>query len=188
MKKNLYIGGYSILDLADTNVYNQALICAKQNKPVLVYDDPLRYYADTIAIDTDNDNNVVITKGGKTITINDNNSVSSVGEIQPSSEGSTIHYYALYYSSESTNIDLKLTSDKSLILNDLTTRDLRKYLVSVDYTRPSESGVIIGFGFYTDSYNLYIKAIEETEDSLSITEDTISLATIKTNYTLTEIN
>lgn len=81
MKKNLYIGGYSILDLADANVYAQALICAKQNKPVLVYDDPLRYYADTIAIDTDNDDNVVITKGGKTITITDANSVSSEGDI-----------------------------------------------------------------------------------------------------------
>ena len=44
MKKNLYIGGYSILDLNDTNVYAQALICAKQNKPVLVYDDPERYF------------------------------------------------------------------------------------------------------------------------------------------------
>ena len=82
MKKNLYIGGYSILDLNDTNVYKQALICAEQNKPVLVYDDPLRYYADTIAIDTDNDNNVIITKGGKTITIANDNTITTSGNIQ----------------------------------------------------------------------------------------------------------
>lgn len=92
MKKNLYIGGYSILDLNDTNVYAQALICAKQNKPVLVYDDPERYFADTIAISGDD---VVITKGGKTITITDANSVSSVGDIQEK-----IPHFYLYVTNE----------------------------------------------------------------------------------------
>jgi len=76
MKK--YIGGYSILDLASTTIYADALGVLKQNKPVLVYDDPEAYFADTIKLVNDD---VVITKGGKTITINDVNAVSSEGEI-----------------------------------------------------------------------------------------------------------
>ncbi len=81
MKK--YIGGYSILDLASKTIYTDALGVLKQNKPVLVYDDPEAYFADTIKATTIDDDVVVqITKGGKTITINDVNAVSSEGDIQ----------------------------------------------------------------------------------------------------------
>lgn len=100
---------------------------------------------------------------------------------------STIHYYALYYSSSSISIDLKLISDRSLALNDLTTYDLRKYLVSIDYERKNSDNTLIGFGFYTDDENLYIKVINDGSDSLSLNEDTISLATIKTDYKLSEL-
>lgn len=120
MKKNLYIGGYSILDLADANVYAQALICAKQNKPVLVYDDPLKYYADTIAIDTDNDDNVVITKGGKTITITDANSVSSEGEIQPSgSDKIKLLRVSLGESGQYLSVDILTKDTINYVVNDL---------------------------------------------------------------------
>ena len=77
MTKN---GGYVIINLNDTNkIYKQALACLTSGKPVMVYDDPNVYYADTIALSGDD---VVITKGGKTITITDANSVSSTGDIQ----------------------------------------------------------------------------------------------------------
>lgn len=77
MTKN---GGYVIIDLNDTTkIYKQALGCLKSGKPVLVYDAPNIYYADTIAKVGDD---VVITKGGKTITIKDANSVSSEGIVK----------------------------------------------------------------------------------------------------------
>lgn len=80
MKK--YIGGYSILDLASTTIYKDALGALNQNKPVLVYDDPEAYFADTIKATTiEGDVVIQITKGGKIITINDVNAVSSEGDI-----------------------------------------------------------------------------------------------------------
>lgn len=77
MTKN---GGYVIIDLNDTTkIYKQALGCLNSGKPVLVYDASNIYYADTIAKVGDD---VVITKGGKTITITDANSVSSTGIVK----------------------------------------------------------------------------------------------------------
>jgi len=81
MKK--YIGGYAILDLASTTIYADALGALKQDKPVLVYDDPECYFADTIKATTiDGDDVVQITKGGKTITIANDNTITNVGDIQ----------------------------------------------------------------------------------------------------------
>lgn len=81
MKK--YIGGYSILDLASTTIYADALGALKQDKPVLVYDTPECYFADTIKATTIDDEPVIqITKGGKTITIANDNTITNVGDIQ----------------------------------------------------------------------------------------------------------
>ena len=74
MKK--YIGGYSIIDLASTTIYADALGALNQDKPVLVYDTPECYYADTISLDG---TSIIITKGGKTITIANDNTITSSG-------------------------------------------------------------------------------------------------------------
>ena len=75
-----YLGGYSILDLTDANVSAQANVCYNQDKPVLVYGaNGERYFADTIEkVGT----SIIITKGGKTITIANDNTITSVGDIQ----------------------------------------------------------------------------------------------------------
>ncbi len=81
MKK--YIGGYAILDLASTTIYADALGALAQDKPVLVYDLPDVHFADTIKATTIDDDDVVqITKGGKTITIANDNTITNVGDIQ----------------------------------------------------------------------------------------------------------
>lgn len=76
MKTN---GGYIILDLQDANVYAQAQNCLLANKPVMVYDNTQVYYADSIILDG---TNVILTKGGKTITIADDNTITTSGDIQ----------------------------------------------------------------------------------------------------------
>ena len=77
MKTN---GGYVILDLADTqNVYAQAQNCLLVNKPVMVYDNNQVYYVDTIILDG---TNIVLTKGGKIITIANDNTITTSGRIQ----------------------------------------------------------------------------------------------------------
>lgn len=78
MKK--YIGGYAILDLTSTTIYADALGALAQDKPVLVYDLPDVYFADTIKATTiDGDDVIIITKGGKTITIANDNTITSTG-------------------------------------------------------------------------------------------------------------
>ena len=76
-----YLGGYSILDLTDANVSAQANVCYNQDKPVLVYGaNGERYFADTI---TKSGTSFIVTKGGKTITIANDNTITNVGDIQP---------------------------------------------------------------------------------------------------------
>ena len=77
------VNGYVTLDLASKNIYNESIRAKASGKPIMVVDAPNVYFADTISVQTiDDDKVVVITKGGKTITINDANAVSSEGEIQ----------------------------------------------------------------------------------------------------------
>lgn len=75
-------GGYTMLDLA-TATYKDAAAAFNANKPIMVYDNSQVYYADTCVYDSDNDA-YVLTKGGKTITIDSSNNVVSSGEIKPS--------------------------------------------------------------------------------------------------------
>ena len=71
-------GGYVMIDLNDTNnIYARAKAAIGCGKPIMIFDDPECYYADSIALD--GDDNVIIVKGGKTITINDANAVISEG-------------------------------------------------------------------------------------------------------------
>ena len=73
-------GGYVMLDLASTKVYEDAKAAVAARKPILVYDNGKCYYADTFEVD--GDSNVVITKGGKTITIEPDGDVTSVGSVE----------------------------------------------------------------------------------------------------------
>ena len=73
-------GGYTMLDLA-VATYKDAAQAFNVNKPIMVYDNSQVYYADTCVYDTDNDA-YVLTKGGKTITIDSSNNVVSSGDIQ----------------------------------------------------------------------------------------------------------
>lgn len=76
------VNGYVTLDLASKNIYKEALGAIKAGKPVMVVDAPDVYFADSIKATTIDDDVVVqITKGGKIITVNDANAVSSTGTI-----------------------------------------------------------------------------------------------------------
>ena len=94
-----YLGGYSILDLTDANVSAQANVCYNQDKPVLVYGaNGERYFADTIEkVGT----SIIITKGGKTITIANDNTITSVGDIQ-------LHKYRITIFSDNNTIYVKV--------------------------------------------------------------------------------
>lgn len=106
-----YIGGYSILDLTDANVSAQANACYNQDKPVLVYGaNGERYFADTI---TKSGTSIIVTKGGKTITIANDNTITNVGDIQ----AKQIHHYDFNMEYLKVNGN-NLTADYAVLISD----------------------------------------------------------------------
>ena len=74
------VNGYVFLDLTKTNVYSKALKVLGTDKPVVIKDGSgSPYFVDSLTLDG---TNVVITKGGKTITIANDNTITNVGDIQ----------------------------------------------------------------------------------------------------------
>jgi len=75
------VNGYVFLDLTKSNVYQKALKVLTTDKPVVVSDGSgAPYFVDSMKLDG---TNVVITKGGKIITIASDNTITNVGDIQP---------------------------------------------------------------------------------------------------------
>ena len=73
-------GGILIISKDDANIYNKVQIALTEGKPILWYEDATTcYYIDTISKSGDD---IVLTKGGKTITITDANVVTESGDIQ----------------------------------------------------------------------------------------------------------
>ena len=75
------INGYIYLDLTKEDVYVRSLKAIASGKPVVVKDadSSVPYFVDSITTDT---TNVYITKGGKTITIANDNTITSSGDVQ----------------------------------------------------------------------------------------------------------
>lgn len=72
-------GGYSIIKKGDANIYASLEKALTNGKPILFYEDENTcYYIDTISKSGDN---IILTKGGKTITITDANVVTEIGAI-----------------------------------------------------------------------------------------------------------
>ena len=73
------VNGYVFLDLTKSNVYSKALKVLGTDKPVVIKDGQCSpYFVDSLTLDG---TNVVITKGGKTITIANDNTITNVGDI-----------------------------------------------------------------------------------------------------------
>lgn len=73
------VNGYVFLDLTKTNVYAKALKVLGADKPVVIKEGSgSPYFVDSLTLDG---TNVVITKGGKTITIANDNTITNEGLI-----------------------------------------------------------------------------------------------------------
>ena len=74
------VNGYVFLDLTKSNVYSKALKVLGTDKPVVIKDGSgSPYFVDSLTLDG---TNIIITKGGKTITIANDNTITNVGDIQ----------------------------------------------------------------------------------------------------------
>lgn len=136
-------GGYVMIDLNDTNnIYSRAKDAIGCGKPIMVFDDPKCYYADSIKLV---DDDVVITKGGKTITINDANAVSSEGEI-------TTHMWViiLYLADATIEDDVTLPAGKYLALLS------NKYYKYDDTIENGKYGAFnSSYGYNGNTYNIF---------------------------------
>ena len=142
-------GGYTMLDLA-TATYKDAAAAFNANKPILVYDNSQVYYADTCVYDSDNDA-YVLTKGGKTITIDNDNNVLSSGDIQA-------HLYCYlfyltdntktYYLNYKSNVLVDNKNDLFNLLNDKVNDGV------IMNTEDGETNISIGFDGSIDSFDV----------------------------------
>ena len=72
-------GGYLMVSKSDTNLYTKLNNALTVGKPILWYEDANTcYYIDTI---TKSGSNIVLTKGGKTITVEDDGDITEVGDV-----------------------------------------------------------------------------------------------------------
>ena len=73
------VNGYVFLDLTKANVYSKALKVLGTDKPVVIKDGSgSPYFVDSLTLDG---TSIIITKGGKTITIANDNTITNVGDI-----------------------------------------------------------------------------------------------------------
>lgn len=158
-------GGYSIIKKGDANIYASLEKALTNGKPILFYeDDNTCYYIDSISKSGDD---IVLTKGGKTITITSSNVVSEVGEIQTKVYTYEINdndVYGVFYSD--VNLD---DIDISSVATELTDADkvaltkLYKFVDNLKY-----KNFIIPSISRTDSWLNSFISISKSESSLSI--------------------
>ena len=76
----MFDGGYVIIGKTDNNIYEKSKKALTLGKPILFYEDATTsYYIDAITLD--GSDNVVLTKGGKTITIANDNTITESGNV-----------------------------------------------------------------------------------------------------------
>lgn len=165
-----YIGGYSILDLTDANVSVQANICYNQDKPVLVYGaNGERYFADTIEkVGT----SIIITKGGKTITIANDNTITNVGNIQ-----NHLYRYAITLSDTNNDHFTILVNVNEKIDEEITDiKDLYKYFAVGDivFDGDYEDSFTNWFAIYIDMNTHQFAGIKDDEGTLEFNDNAFS--------------
>ena len=125
-------GGYLMVSKSDTNLYAKLNNALTVGKPILWYEDETTcYYIDTI---TKSGTDIILTKGGKTITIESDGTITEVGNIQPSGGGGDeVHLYKhfIQLSKSLGNYDEAYVEVLSKSDTHLTLDELKTYIGSI---------------------------------------------------------
>ena len=179
-------GGYLMVSKTDTNLYEKLNKALTLGKPVLWYEDENTcYYIDTI---TKSGTDIILTKGGKTITIKNDGDITENGDIQPKEYEYAIRIetadYSLFLKRKIT--DLKFDINTRLSINkeifDFLRNDLLCLRKEVVYEDSNEQVYVIYEVDDADTYNLTIYDETGTEVSGS------GIITYVTFYTNTGFN
>ena len=149
------VNGYVFLDLTKANVYSKALKVLGTDKPVVIKDGSgSPYFVDSLTLDG---TNVVITKGGKTITIANDNTITNVGDIQVTKLTLYRHNIRCEYngSQSSAHVTMELISESDTVfVKDGSTNSLAKYLYDNGYNTKDKAIMATG------TYYLNSEAVE----------------------------
>ena len=120
-------GGYVIVSHDDANIYSKVGSAFANQKPILFYDDDNTcYFIDTIK--KDGDGNYILTKGGRTFTITDVNSVMAEGNIQ-----NHLYKYVVEFKDNSDDTFTIFITTNELLEDDLTFDDIWEYVCDGDF-------------------------------------------------------
>lgn len=128
-------GGYLIISKDDANIYAKLQDALTNGKPVLFYEnDTTCYYIDTIALSGDD---IVLTKGSKTITIEADGDITETGGIQS-------HWYNIEFlcndeNDDNTNVYLHILTSE-LLTSDNLLDFLKSYINNVRYCATGYTG------------------------------------------------
>lgn len=176
-------GGYTILDLESSTIYADSVKALDSNKPVVVYDGTnAPYFADTISLDG---TNVVITKGGKTITIANDNTITSVGGINTFTTNIYLYHIDLENlggTGEFFRFELYSQTDYEITTLD----DLKQLLIDEGYTGADTNDLKnykTGIGYISSSYRYQI-GVNLGSDKIFTTDRGANSSAIPTIATL----
>lgn len=160
------VNGYVFLDLTKANVYAKALKVLGADKPVVIKEGSgAPYFVDSLTLDG---TNVVITKGGKTITIANDNTITNVGDIQN-------HLYLIDFrlTSDTAEYDLRITAISTK--ENITKDDLSK-LDYISIANDNNFSEVYIYNYYNQEYQqVGGESVYGVEDDSEI----IGLTTIK---------
>lgn len=155
-------GGYAMINLASATIHADALAALASNKPIVVYEATgAPYYADSV---TTSGTSVIITKGGKTITIANDNTITSEGDIQN-------HLYQYAFSDDDDKYTIKVLSKVNCTIentdDDLSNDDIKSLVDLIKDLQSQSNNYNVG-SFYDDT--------DDTSATLNITNLTSNKA------------
>lgn len=133
-------GGYIIISKNQADTYALSLKALELGKPVLFYeDDTTCYYIDTIS---KSGTDIVLTKGGKTITIESDGNITETGEVYKK-----LYYHPLiiFGTSDKFNLSACIINDNNTLITKDTLIDTIKNFSDEIFTTLNTSG------FYNDN-------------------------------------
>ena len=138
-------GGYVMINKAQDNVYELATSALTSGKPILWYEsDTECYFIDTITL---SGTDIILTKGGKTITIENDGDITESGSIQPTEK--TLYQHSVLIKGKDVNYG-QLTAVATILF--ISTDNTP--ITTSNYSTKLPLGITCA-GYYLDGGNMF---------------------------------
>lgn len=185
-------GGYIIIAKNDADAYAKANKALTLGKPILFYEDNTTcYYIDTITLDgTD----IILTKGGKTITIEADGDITETGNVQNHLYALTFNVCDMYYTiftKTSCGLQDKIINDSDnpttiILTNEEKTKLYNAYKNALTngsiYLIGNITGDTSSYANYSNLSYLVFRNTDEDEYSLGMTFENNNIAIVNNPF------